>query len=256
MSDTEKLTYLEPKLIGKLFRFIPSDYLLSHAGTQAQIRCWLNDRQFFLCLAAAWVGEQNFQDDPLYPLKEAGVISEACYTLAWLLLARYQRIWTLVRTTYPFLKAEAKRAGVELPFASAYDLYSYIVKDEADWQTELTQLPYAEFSAPKMAKAMKLVAKEHAGEDLTLIQRKKFSNLVPKGTTRDEATWFHLVLAIAHKKANKRNRLLKYALEDYNTNMARICREMAAIAKQRRSVAVKHGNLMTGSRGGKYTSEP
>lgn len=251
----EKLIYLEPKLIQKLFRYLPSESFLIMADTEDQIQLWLKERQSFLCVALAWISEQNFQDDWLQPCVKAGLITEETYNLAWLLVTRYQRMWALIRTAYPFIKKEFEQTEQKLPFGCAYDLYSHIIRAETDYRMELDHLPYAEFSAPKYTKAMRSLADEFSGEKLlTNIQLKKLKNLVPKtGKSVDSVNWMQLVLAVAYKRANKRNRLLKYALEDYNTTMSRICHEMATILKNKRSVAIKHGKLIGGSKDGTYS---
>jgi hypothetical protein len=254
----EKLIYLEPKLIQKLFGYLPNESFLIMAETEDQIQLWLKERQSFLCVALAWISEQNFQGDWLQPCVKAGLITEETYSLAWLLVARYQRIWALVRTSYPFIKKEFEQAEQKLPFGCAYDLYSHIIKAETDYRMELDHLPYAEFSAPKYTKAMRWLADEFSGKKpLTNIRRQNLKNLNPRtGKSVDSANWIHLVLAVAYKRANKRNRLLKYALEDYNTNMSRICHEMAIILKNKRSVAIKHGKLIGGSKDGTYSPKP
>jgi hypothetical protein len=71
----------------------------------------------------ALTAKRAYEDDPLYPYYEAGVISKPMYRYIWGRVDVDWAFWELVQVVEPVIKRKYRKDGNNYPFKNAADLY-------------------------------------------------------------------------------------------------------------------------------------
>lgn len=242
---------LTSKQIGLLLANLPDKYLLLLIKTTDQFRQWLLQRFTYTAVAAAWIARREGQDDPIEPFLESGQLCQNDYNRIWRLVDYYERLWALVYRVEPFIREELIKAKVQYPFQHPYELFICILREQTGSEFSYCLSPYQEFSGTKQEKRYRLLAKFLNGEPLTK-QQEKSLQVAPTEAKVKKHVWSVLLLAIARQKATRRRILIKDALEDFHTALARLFEDEATHCRIRGSYAWFDGEKVKGSRKGTY----
>jgi hypothetical protein len=79
----------------------------------------------------ALIARRAYEDDPIYPYYEAGIISKAMYRYIWGRVNVDWHFWELVQVVEPVIKQKYRRDGNNYPFKNAADLYLTAVNELA-----------------------------------------------------------------------------------------------------------------------------
>lgn len=217
--------------------------------TPDQFLYWAEYSRRFHWTARCWISRNTFQDDPLRPLLKAGRISRNEYNIIWSLEVVFERLWALCQHTEPFVREVfEQQAKVEYLFADAVSLFEQVVKELVDSEFTLCLQPYVECSRMKREKSLRLQAKAYAGKQLTKPQQKVIDS---QQNQKQGTPLANLVLRVARKTA-KKELIIRYALEDYQTAVERLLKCFATEWHNLGSHAWVNGQLIKGSESSTY----
>ena len=225
----------------------PSLTWIEKLKTEDQFMYWLEYRRRFHWVAKCWVSRSTFQDDPLRPLLNAGRISRNEYNILWSMQVFFDRMWSLCQHVEPFFQEPFEKVvNIEYPFDNALVLFGLIVGELVNPNIALCLTPYIECPARNKEKALRLQIKAMDGTRLTKAQEK----LVDK--YEQEQFLGGLLLAVAQELA-KKELIIKYALEDYQTAVKRLLKCFATECHTKRSHGWSKGEVMYSSKSTTYS---
>lgn len=253
---------MNSKRIAALLVSLPDEALLLLTKTRDQIEHWMSHRIVYTLVGCAWWARIQGKDDPLRPLVESKRLHQNDYNRIWQLVECYESLWALVQLTEPFLKATFKQAKLPYIFSSSYDLFICILQEQVNGEFSLCLTDYRIFSAEEKSKKLRELAHRIHEELPLLLQKEPHPTLLGKeavlpAKSIKQLFWSQLLLSVAYKKANGRNKALTSALRSYCMNIAGLFGLEASFYRRTGSFTWHEGERFKGSRyGGKYEKSP
>ncbi|MEG3879312.1 hypothetical protein QT972_18325 [Microcoleus sp. herbarium7] len=249
-----ELESLSSKQIRQLLTNLPEERLLQLTKTIDQLYFWLLHRFIYTGVAAAWIAKREGQDDPIRAFLDSGELCQNDYNRIWRLVDYYERLWTLVYRVEPFVKETLTKTDVQYPFENSYDLFVCILREQTSNEFSYCLSPYSEFSGTKSEKEYRQLVKLLDKEPLSKQQIKNLQ-VSPTEARLKKHKWSMLLLAIAYTKVTRRRSLVKDALEDFNTAVARLFEDEATHCRIQGSYAWIDGDKVKGSRASTYQKQ-
>lgn len=249
--DSKKKYRAVERKITRLLETLPPDVLVALIKTKDQIDYWTVLRHHYADVAKCWEALHSGRNDPLAPLLKSGEISKNTYDHLWLTVDFYERLWELIQISFCFVKPELERLGLEYVPESACELFSLFLFDAASSEFTLC-LSYVELSARKPGEEYQLASKLRRGQALLPHEIVRLNSLSEK-----QHPIMMILFATCHKKASRRQPVLKARLEAAYTALFNLSNKQLALRRKGGSFAWKDGELFEGSRyGGCYAKKP
>jgi hypothetical protein len=246
-----ELESLSSEQIQKLLTNLPEGRFLQLIKTTDQLYFWLQHRFVYTSVAAAWIARREGQDDPIKAFLDSGTLCQNDYNRTWRLVDYYERLWTLVYRVEPFAKEILTEAKIPYSFQNASDLFICILREQTSNEFSLCLSPYYESSGTKSEKDCRQVAKFLNKEPLSKQQIKNLQLPLTDARLRKHK-YSMLLLNVAYTKVTRRRSLVKDALEDFFTAMARLFEDEATHHRIQGSYAWIDGHKVKGSRASTY----
>lgn len=193
----------------------PSEELLKLAKTEDQQKFWGHLAALYLAASRCWIAKLEGKD-PLLEAVENRVINKWYYDALWAKVNKLQSLWKLIDSGHELIFAAFIKAYPDpkdrYPFIGAPDLFSHIVKTEANNTFAICLKPYHHVSNPHRIKAGKIVRQLISTGAIKPQQRNFLKSLASQYRHN---RWLLVSLAIICEAAESGNRGILKKLEDY-----------------------------------------